>query len=332
MLKIYQLFISNTKLLRTILISSIFIALYGFAPIYLLNISANEGFWGGYLFLFFLVLVSWSIILLIQHYFNNLQPAIQFIISYIFAFIFHSIVIFTISHFEQFPTNNLLYIFLTVFAINTIIIILANSVSIGQKKREAENKIQQLQLKNVEAKLLLLMQQFQPHFLFNALSTLKSLVNLNTAEAEKYIVQMSEFLRYSIDSHTNTIVTLEQELSFTLNYIKLQKVRFGEAISFNVNLDKNLYSYYLPVYGLQLLVENAIKHNLFSVHNPLNILICNSNNVIVVSNNKQQASITSGEGIGLSNLNERYRLITGKDIEVINFENEFKVYLDLIKP
>lgn len=206
-----------------------------------------------------------------------------------------------------------------------------NSINVGEKKQAAEQEVQRLSIMNMEAQQIILMQQLQPHFLFNALSTLKALIKTNSDEAENYALELSEFLRYTINSHNSKLVMLKDEISFAENYLKLQKVRFGKAIDFEVNIQDEYLSYHIPVYGIQLLVENAIKHNAFSIHNPLRISIFTENNILIVSNIKIKPIKNSDYGIGLTNLNERYRLITGNEIEIINNENEFKVYLTLIK-
>lgn len=322
----------NYKLIKTALLSTLIIALYGYAPVYLLNDTPKAYFYLGYLILCALIFVFWIANILIQEFFKLSKPIIRYFASYFAVCAIDGTFYFITSLTRQYPENSFYYALVTGLTINTIILIIINSITIGQKKQAAEEEVQQLLIKNMEARQLLLMQQLQPHFLFNALSTLKSLIKSNADEAENFTMELSEFLRYSVQSHNNKLVTLEQELDFTNNYIKLQKVRFGEAIEFSINISDELFNYQLPVYGLQLLVENAIKHNAFSIHQPLKISINTKNDVLIVANNKNEVNENNNGGIGLSNLNERYKMIVGKDIEIINTTHEFRVYMNLLKP
>jgi LytS/YehU family sensor histidine kinase len=131
---------------------------------------------------------------------------------------------------EKMPS--LLFPLINSLALNTIILIIISSVVNRSKKEQSDKELAILKIKNLEAEQEQLVQQLQPHFLFNALSTLKSLINANAGQAEEYLVRLSDFLRFTISSHANKLVSLDEELKFAGNYIKLQQI--GLAILFFV--------------------------------------------------------------------------------------------------
>ena len=313
------------------LLSSPIIAIYGVIPIYVFNKISLPDFFSLLTGLSCITCMFWAINIYVLSVVadNNLK---KYVLSYSFTFIASSAVIFfRINSYSRIASDWLAYPLLYTLAINSIILIISNSVLLAEKKRNADSEIQELKLNNLEAQKQVLMQQLQPHFLFNALSTLKSLITENPAEAENYLVKLSEFLRYSIQAHTLDVVTLEQELKFTSDYIQLQKVRFDTSLHVEINIDATVLSRKIPVYALQVLVENAIKHNTFTRKNPLQIVIQSADKLITVSNNKQLAKNGNpSTGIGLANLNRRYLMIAGGEIKIRNEENQFQVTLALL--
>jgi len=318
------------KTIKTAIFSSLIIALYGLIPIALLDNFEPKFFIIGFLLLSTIAIVFWLVNIFFTKYYSHKPVAFQYGISY-FTTTFMNFILFIILKTNTInKSENILMPIFFGIAINTIILIILNSITSGQQKQKAEQELQKLQIKNMEAQQMLLMQQLQPHFLFNSLSTLKSLININAADAEKYTIQLSEFLRYSITAHNNKIVTLEQELNFAQNYINLQKVRFGEAIQYHLQIDKEFVNFKIPVFAIQLLLENAIKHNAYSNYKKLIIDVKIENNVLIISNNKIEATENNSIGIGLKNLNERYKLLAGKEIKIENSQNQFTVYLNLL--
>ena len=186
---------------------------------------------------------------------------------------------------------------------------------------------------NLEAKHSQLKQQLQPHFLFNSLNVLKSLIKRFPEQAEDYLEKLSEFLRFSINANMQTLIPLKEELELVTNYLHMQQVRFGNALNFNINIPSSLQGK-VPVYSLQLLAENAIKHNVLTNANPLNIFI-NGNKekkIISLSNNLQpKSTIDETNGVGLTNLSERYKLLGNYDISIIKTDNEFTVAIKVLE-
>lgn len=222
------------------------------------------------------------------------------------------------------------YPFIATVVVNTIILIICHSIALGKKRKEADSEIEQLKIEKLEAEKQVLMRQLQPHFLFNSLSVLKSLIQDDRTEAQNYTMKLSDFLRYSVQSQKSDVVTLAEELQFTKDYIELQKVRFDDSFTCIIEIPNFVFAQHIPVFALQTLVENAFKHNHFTTKKPLNIHISYENHAIVVSNNNLLNPISEKMETGLTNLNRRYELIVGKGIEVIETEEAFCVAIPLI--
>jgi len=222
--------------------------------------------------------------------------------------------------------------FCIVVSINTIILVLQDLVLIRENKAVVELENAQLRIKNVEALNQQLKQQIHPHFLFNSLNTLKALIPRDADKAGNYLVKLSDYLRTSISLGKVNTVSLQEELKLSTDYLDMQKMRFGEALSFRIDLpEEKLQTGFLPVLALQLLLENAIKHNALTVEHPLQITVSLSGDRVRVSNNVQPKKTTeSSLGFGLANLNERYRMLSGQELEITSDNSAFVVFLPLL--
>ena len=214
---------------------------------------------------------------------------------------------------------------------NIIVWVIIELVRSGEQRKHAEATIDKLKIENLEAQKQSLIRQIQPHFLFNALSTLKSLIAENHIDAEAYTVRLSNFLRYSFLSESGDLATLKQELDFVQNYIELQSIRFEKAFRYETDIPDEVLSYKLPVFGLQTLVENIFKHNYFSEKEPLHFTIICEADCLTVWNEKVGTKRTDSNKTGLLNLNKRYELTNGSSISIVDKEYEFAVTIPLIK-
>ena len=169
---------------------------------------------------------------------------------------------------------------------------------------------EQLEKENIKNQLLGLQHQLSPHFLFNSFNALQSLVDADAQKAKTFIQELSRVYRYTLESGKENLVTLEDELNFIRRYIFLQKVRFGDNLQVAVDVDALYLKDMLPPLSLQLLVENAIKHNEVSSSCPLSISIRAEKGKLLVTNNLQLRSKSNeSTGIGLENLQLRYKLL-----------------------
>lgn len=189
---------------------------------------------------------------------------------------------------------------------------------------------ERLTVDNIRIRYEVLKNQVDPHFLFNSLNTLDGLIGIDVNRAHEYVQNLSQVFRYAIGN--KEIVSLDDELNFTESYAHLMKIRYGENIQIEYNIAARYRNWYIMPISLQLLVENAIKHNVISAKYPLIIKIeTTSYDAITVSNVIQlKAEAEQGEGIGLANLSERYELLFQKEV-LINMTDVFRVEIPLIK-
>ncbi|AWM12647.1 hypothetical protein DI487_01355 [Flavobacterium sediminis] len=234
---------------------------------------------------------------------------------------------------DIFYTQRIIFFILFPNAYIIIVLVLHDYVIVRETKNLTDLKNYQLEIKKSEAENLLLKQQIQPHFLFNALSTLKVLYKTDQEKGEHYLLQLSDFLRVSISHNNEEMTTLKDEVSLCLNYLEMQKIRFGDSLIWELKVNEStLETTFLPSFSLQPLVENAIKHNHFTKQNPLLIAIRQNQDSIEITNNiNTKEKIEFSTGIGLSNLSDRFLLLTGKEIIIKNDGNSFNVSLNLIK-
>lgn len=216
---------------------------------------------------------------------------------------------------------------------NVIILVLIDLIILQRKSAQIAVENSQLKMNHAIAQHQHLKHQLQPHFLFNSLTTLKSLIKKQRPEAEEYLVRLADLLRASINSGNETVIPLRDELKLCVDYLEMQKVRFKEAFRYQITLpDSILQTGYLPIFSLQLLAENAIKHNAFTVEEPLAIQIAyqEPNTIVVTNNKKPKQTLEASSGIGLRNLSERYQVICGTGIAVRETDQYFTVELKLL--
>jgi len=173
--------------------------------------------------------------------------------------------------------------------------------------------------------------QVNPHFLFNSLNALGSLIDIDPKKAKEFIRELSMFYRELLYFKDKELVSVSEELRFVSKYIYLQKIRFGSNFDVSIHIkDENEFEI-IPM-SLQMMIENAVKHNIISKEKPLNIIIGQTDNSeLFVENNLQlRDNVTGSNHIGLKNLTERYRFLTGKEMTIASNENFFRVTFPLI--
>ena len=179
----------------------------------------------------------------------------------------------------------------------------------------------------------ILKQQVNPHFLFNSLNILNGLIEeQKSEEASEYVRKLASLYRYMLQNENEHIVRLQEELQFIDQYTDLLKVRFPKGFVIEKDIDDNSYSRFVIQCSLQVLIENAFKHNIVRAEQPLQITIATEADYIVVRNNLQPKSSSNENStkVGLKNISKQYMAAIGKDIEVIKGENIFEVKLPLI--
>lgn len=224
-------------------------------------------------------------------------------------------------------------IILVMIQIFITIIITSIFISIGFYRYWKESLLEQGKLKaeTLELQLQSLKNQVNPHFLFNSLNTLTSLVEADQAQAVKYIKKLSDVYRYILEYRDEELITVESELKSVESFIYLQKIRFGE--NFSVFVDELSTEGLVIPLSIQMLIENAIKHNIISIELPLKINIYeDGNNYLVVKNNLQRkTSVSTSNLVGLKNLKARYEYITHRPFIIDETITKFIVKVPLIK-
>lgn len=192
---------------------------------------------------------------------------------------------------------------------------------------------EELKRLNLETQFDALKVQIQPHFLFNSLNTLVALAEFNPPKAVMFTKELARMYRYFLDVSGRQLISLEDELEFTRTYLSLLKTRYDEGLFMEITPTENLDEYVLPPLSLQLLVENAIKHNVISQSKPLHIQIGFDfeQNIVVVRNNLQLKKNTIRTGTGLSHLKQKFRLLGLPAVVVEEKESVFEVRVPFVE-
>lgn len=196
-----------------------------------------------------------------------------------------------------------------------------------------ENKVKEQKViaGTASAQFESLKNQIDPHFLFNSLNVLSSLIEENPESAQKFTTSLSKIYRYVLEQKDKELVSVQEELAFAKTYMNLLKMRFENSITYDLPENfENEEAKVVPL-SLQLLLENCIKHNVVSENKPLHIKIYIENNFLVVENNLQTKEIlTDRKGVGLQNIISRYAILTKRNVLIEQNENTFKVLLPIL--
>lgn len=211
-----------------------------------------------------------------------------------------------------------------------VVILVTYVIELVDKLRLEKIEVLTLKQKNTEAELAMLKGQIDPHFLFNTLTTLSSLARSNNTETIRFIDHMADTFRYMLDARDQNVVTVKDELTFLESYLFMMKRRFEEGLHVDINIHQDLLDRPIPQFALQTLVENAIKHNIVSIKQTLRIEIRSNEHSIIVRNNLNEKKFTSGYGIGLNNLAQRYWLMAKKEISIYKSDTSFEVSLPVL--
>ncbi len=192
-----------------------------------------------------------------------------------------------------------------------------------------KEKMEQL---TIQQEFETLKSQVNPHFLFNCFNTLSSLISEDRKQAEVFLNELSKVYRYLLRNNEDGVSTLQTEIRFIQSYYRLLRTRHGEAVQLNIETDKKYDNYLLPSLSLQMLVENAVKHNVLSKNKPLTIdIFTTAGNKLVVSNNLQVRTVKAPSNrIGLENIKTKYQLLKQPGFQVLQDKKNFSVVLPLI--
>ena len=203
-----------------------------------------------------------------------------------------------------------------------------------EKWREVVDESDQLKRENLQSQLEGLKGQVNPHFLFNSLNSLSSLISDDSEKAEKFLDEMSKVYRYLLRTNEEGLTSLESEMQFIQSYFHLLKTRYGDGLEMETRINEKYHCYQIPPLTLQMLVENAVKHNMILKDSPLQILIMttNSGKLVVTNNLQRKDRMVSSNKVGLTNIVKKYRFMKKEEISVSDDGKEFAVVVPLIQP
>lgn len=210
-------------------------------------------------------------------------------------------------------------------------IFLSNFIRLQENKQHLFRENEALKQQNLKSQIEVLRNQLNPHFFFNTLNTLSWLINEDTEKSQLYLTRLSSVLRSSLEMQKRSLIPLTKELELADAYMHLVSIRYGVNVSFRITNNAG-DNWQLPPMCVQLLIENAIKHNVITSELPLHIsiLIDPADQVLIFRNDIQEKIRKDSSGIGLVNLDARFNLLSGKSIEINNQNGTFEVRLPLI--
>ena len=232
---------------------------------------------------------------------------------------------------ETFVSGEKLVYYAYSLIITIVVSIFFHAVYFYKALQEKKVKEQKIIAGTASAKFDALKNQLDPHFLFNSLNVLTSLIEEDPHQAQKFTTSLSKVYRYVLEQKNKDLVPIEEELQFARTYVKLLKMRFEEGIDLEIpdhSLDPE--SKIVPL-SLQLLLENAVKHNVVTSSRPLHIKVFEQDGMIVVNNNVQEKQVVrKSSGVGLKNIQQRYGILTDRKVEITKTNADFNVKLPLL--
>jgi two-component system, LytTR family, sensor kinase len=214
----------------------------------------------------------------------------------------------------------------------TFLVLLHEAIHLFFKWKHELTRVADLEKENLRSKFDALKNHINPHFLFNSLGTLSSLIRTDPVKAEEYVNEFSRIYRYFLEVNSNDLVTVGEELDFINSYVFLQQIRFGDGFRFQNKIDPAFNSSFILPLTLELLVENALKHNTIQIVSPLHIEVFadKDRDLLIVRNNYQPRQKGETTGTGLINLEQRYMNFLGTTIRYSHDGSYFTVEIPMI--
>lgn len=229
-----------------------------------------------------------------------------------------------IFHIKNLLINALLFTLL----INGIYMV----IFLVQKWNNEKTEKEEYKKSVIESRLENLRIQINPHFLFNTFNALSELIDVNPKKASQIMLELSDVYRYVLNARDKNWISLEDEHKIFHSFIEILRVRYEENVDIQCNIDEEFFSWYIPPLSIQMLLENAIKHNEISSDKKLKIEIFTKENYLVVQNNLQKRkNIESSNGVGLENIKTRYQFLINKEVIIEETSTHFVVKLPLVK-
>ncbi|MDR6300845.1 2TM domain-containing protein [Mesonia maritima] len=244
---------------------------------------------------------------------------------------FHVVIVKEKYNFSEFLAQESISTYFFPLLLSTIVSLFFHAFYFYKEIQDNKVTEQKIIAGTASAKFDALKNQLDPHFLFNSLNVLSALIDENPNAAQKFTASLSKVYRYVLEQKNKELVSLEEELRFAEVYLSLLKTRFENSIQCVLPKKLNNPEAKIVPLSLQLLLENAVKHNVVSVENPLRIEILEENDVLIIKNNLQKKSvIQKGVGVGLKNIQQRYELLTSRKVSINSTKKSFEIQLPLL--
>ncbi len=329
-----------------VLVYLIFLAIYyyngSFAEGFDRSILWNQ-FWQNMIFSVILYMVNavWFQYL-IKHYKQDLFTLKRFsigiagnvILSLLGVFVSRFIVI--VGYYQKPVADFLMEERIEEYWISTLIALVVSLIfyAVWYYKHRQETKVKEQKIiaGTAAAKFDALKNQLDPHFLFNSLNVLTSLIEEDPYQAQKFTTSLSKVYRYVLEQKNKDLVSVDEELEFARTYVRLLKMRFEESIVMDIPEKSNDPEAKIVPLSLQLLLENAVKHNIVTKSKPLHISVLEENGALVVHNNLQEKQVVKkSSGVGLQNIRQRYNILSNKEVVIQKSDTSFSVHLPILK-
>lgn len=247
------------------------------------------------------------------------------------------IVMFALSVLQQLILSNIhfgpvmLMVEIRGILINLVFYLFLHLLYKNYENQQVSIELERTKVDNLEAQYELLKQQVNPHFLFNSLTTLKAMAESEDRHTADFVQKLAEFYRFTLESRKLDLIHVSEEMRIVAAYLFLLKQRFEEGFTFTHTLDEGVLRTLIPPFTLQLLVENCIKHNVVSLERPLHIRLYSNGDQLIIENQRQpKRTEETSLGVGLKNIDLRYRHLLNKKIEIITGDTAFVIKLPII--
>ena len=238
---------------------------------------------------------------------------------------------FTGNSFSKFVAQETADSYIIALIITLIASLFTHAFYFYRALQKREVKQQKIIARTASASFDALKNQLDPHFLFNSLNVLTSLIEEDPHQAQKFTTSLSKVYRYVLEQKNKDLVSVDEELDFARTYVRLLKMRFEDSIVFEIPDKASHPDLKIVPLSLQLLLENAVKHNVVTASRPLHIKVFEENGVLTVSNNLQAKEVVKkSSGVGLQNIKQRYSILTDRAMHIEKTGTDFSVHLPML--
>lgn len=232
---------------------------------------------------------------------------------------------------SSFWANETVNNYIVALVITVIVILTIHAFHFYRALQKREVKQQKIIAGTASARFDALKNQLDPHFLFNSLNVLTSLIEEDPGAAQKFTTSLSKVYRYVLEQKNKDLVSVDEELNFARTYVRLLKMRFEDSLDFDIPEKASNPDAKIVPLSLQLLLENAVKHNVVTASKPLHLQVFEENGVLIVKNNIQEKQVVKkSSGVGLQNIQQRYSILTDRRVSISRVSGEFVVKLPML--